>query len=247
MGLEDFKSEDAGSKSEDEYNGLLGDVSLDSINDDEVDRNILRLVKEIQNTSKGQESAVHYNTKIRAGIALAKKGYKVHIDHEFIDENRQTADVCASWPNTKLNNEKPEDLHYENLIVEVGEYSASRAKEAINHVDSIILVPEGENLDGSLVITESEIVSSDQSDISDVFTDILESSMYIDTDGVPFTPETQDIYVDRYKEIAAIIIDVITDASNMSKGDIIRVVNENSATSYSDNDILKVAAEVGFI
>lgn len=219
----------------------------DEIDEDGIDDNILHLIKQLQNIGNVNESPAHYNTKIKAAISLAKEGYTVYIDHQFDSKTSQRADIYATWPSSLNSGKENDDIEYKTLIVEIGECNASRAKNAIDYADCIILVPKGESLDDSLIITEEDVVSSQNSEVPEILTDKLESSMYINIDGVPFTPTTHDIYVERYKELAAIMIDSLTDVSDMSKKNLVEEVNNYSNGEYSHNDILKVADEVGFI
>jgi len=238
MGLENFKSD---SNDKDEVINISSQIDTHSHIDDEVSH----LIGQINGFDRDNEDPSHYNSKIKSGITLAKEGFKVYFEETFIEDSRQRADVYATYNRDKSDSDYSENITYEEIIVEVGEYDASRAKNAMRHVDCIILVPKGETIGEGLLITNNDFINSPSHDVPIELRETLNNKIYTNVDGVPFVPDVDSLYIQRYKEICSIIITEITDASGMTDEEIINSVNSLDGADYSENDILKVADEIG--
>jgi hypothetical protein len=238
MGLENFTSD---SNEDEEVIDISSEVETHKFIDDEV----AHLIGQINQFDKRKEEAAHYNSKVKSAITLAKEGYTVYIEETFIEDSKQRADIYAVYNERKTGDDQDSGVTYNEMIVEVGEYDASRAKNAMDHVDCIILVPKGLTIGEGLLVTENDFISSPSHNVPEELRSTLNNDIYTNVDGVPFIPDVDSLYLDRYEEICSVIISEITDASGMTDEEIINSVNSLEGADYSENDILKVADEIG--
>jgi len=239
MGLDNFIQD--GNSDEEEIT-VKSDYDLDK----DVNEEISHLVNQMNGMEKGMEDVTHYNSKIKAAISLARHDYFVYIEYNYIEDTNERADVYAVYDEDTTNTH-PEDIEYQELIVEVGKYSASRAKNALKEVDCIIMIPKGGTLDDGMIVTSNDFISSSHNKVPIELMETLNDNVYQDIGGVPFVPEVENLYVETYKDIATVMVDNLTDVSDMSRQEVVEKVNDSTDRDYSNNDILKVADEVGFI
>jgi len=237
MGLENFIQDEGDNKNEIE---VKSEYEIEK----DVNEEISHLIKQMNGMEKGMEDVTHYNSKIKAAISLARHDYFVYIEHNYIKDTNERADVYAVYDDDETSKD---EIEYKELIVEVGKYSASRAKNALKEVDCIIMVPKGGTLDNGMIVTSNNFIKSSHNKVPAELMETLDGNVYQDIDGAPFVPEVENLYVETYKDIATIMVDNLTDVSDLSREDIIENVNDSANHSYSENDILKVADEVGFI
>lgn len=227
MGLESFNSDTPDSNDE-------------PASDSKTKDRISHLIDELDNATITGESQEHYNTKLRAAIALSTAGYRVYIEHQYNDDSQERADVYAEL------DEEEVGIGYETLICEIGKYSASRAVKAVNIVDCIILIPIGGSISDSLVLKDEDLELSGQDPLDSTFMSEVTSDVYINSKGEPFIPKIGDIHIQRYKVIASDILSSIQNAEGMSNKELLRKIKESTDNTYDDDDILKVAEVIGF-
>lgn len=232
----------------DHYREDIGDDRRDVDDVDRTDDVMLHLIDQLDVPKDANETQKHYDSKIDASIQLAKLGYFVYIEHEIDRTGGPVADVYAELSDDNSG------LGHEEIIVEVGEYSAGRAKRALNSCDCILLVPKGCNLHDCAKLENFDApnipsASGDEESVNKVnrHKQIIDGARFINCSGKVFTPKINDIHTNKYKEIASVMLKHLGGTPELTKDGIVDTVNLNSDESYKERDILKVSEELGFI
>lgn len=225
MALDDFKTNNSEDRKE-------------SIRDPE--NRIKHLITELDSKQDVIENTEHYNTKVRVSIDLAQLGYRVYINHEY-DDMEGYADIYAELDDNE------EGIGFDTIIVEIGRYTAGKAKNALKYCDTILLVPISSSIKDSVIINESDFITSVDSGISPELIEYIGGDVYINSAGEPFVPSINEIYTNHYKQLASDMLRNIGDVSAMSREELVRAVNQSSNQEYTTRDVVKVAEIIGFL
>ena len=226
MGLDSFKTQE----------------NNDSNNEDEEDiyekNSTLEDSGELNLVQSDGESDKHFNTKSNIAIQMDKMGWNVYVEKGIrIDqEHHIIADIIVSG--------KPEDDNIElnipdveSMIIEIGSYSQSRARKALNVVDIVLWIAKGKPLSDAVVI--QDLVPEDkQHHFKSTYT-------YTNAYGNEIEPKLDNIYVDRYKQIAKELLaafNTITDPAKAAD-----YINDSTEYSISEHEAEVILTDVGFI
>lgn len=195
----------------------------------------------------GSESDEHYKSKCIAALQLSKLGYEVEGEKKLESTGLQ-ADIwgerSVNMPSNQVK-ENESGLLPETIIIEVGHLTAERAKKFNKECSRLLWLEKDSTSSDSSAITLSGMLRIDD-DVSIIDSRKMGDMEYINSSGEAFSPNIQDIYIEKYKILAERILSKFDNATEFDVSDI---HNEVSIDGYriKETDIEKVLDALGFV